>query len=80
LEDAPRVRIRSLSDRQQSQLAELAVLNEKLARRSGLAARQRLEFLRSRRRSWELVYKIITKEDAATTLALIEEAHSQVRF
>ena len=44
LEDAPRVRIRSLSDRQQSQLAELAVLNEKLARRSGLAARQRLEF------------------------------------
>lgn len=40
--------------------------------------RNRLEFLKSRRRNWELVYQYVTKEDAECTLAKIEEANQKV--
>lgn len=42
--------------------------------------RNRLEYLKRRRRNWELVYQFVTKEDAECTLARIEEANQKVSY
>lgn len=77
---APRLRIRQKTDeRQQEQFAELAVLNERLAGNSSSAARRRIEWLRVRRKHWRLIFEHVTKQDAAITLAMIEEASQQVQ-
>ena len=75
---APRIRMRSVDERQRGQLAELAVLNERLAGRQSWQIRQKLEHLKSRRRIWELIYEYVTKRDAITSLAMIEEANNKV--
>ena len=71
------MRLRRLHDRQREQLAELAILNERLAGNQSPAARRRIEWLKIRRKEWEQIYNYITKRDAAVSLALIEEANSQ---
>ncbi len=75
---APRVRLRRPVDRQRAQLADLAVLNDRLAGRAGWQIRQRVEFLRTRRRNWEQIYQQLACNDTATTLAMIEEANWKV--
>lgn len=75
---APRVRVRNLPDRQRDQLAELAVLNERLAGNKSTAVRRRIEWLKTRRKEWEQIYNYITKQDAEVSLAIIEEANKQV--
>jgi len=79
--EVPQVRVRNMSWRQAQQLAELTVLNERLASGSGgsgaIAARKRIEWLRARRRVWERIYSYVTKQDAAATLAVIEDANSK---
>jgi len=77
-DDAPRIRVRNLSDRQMEQLGELVVANERLAGRPGPKARQRVEFLKRRREVWEQIYYHLTKEEATATLLTLEEAHKQV--
>ncbi len=61
-------------------MAELAIINERLAGNQSLAARKRIEWLKVRRKEWEQIYNYITKQDAAVSLALIEEANRQVGF
>ena len=75
---APRVRMRRSSDRQKSLLAELALLNERLAGKESWEIRQKLEHLKSKRKTWEMIYQYVTKLDATATLARIEEASAQV--
>ena len=40
--------------------------------------RQRLEYLKKRRRNWEMVYARVTRADALCTLSVIEEANARV--
>lgn len=79
--EVPQVRVRNLTWRQAQQLAELTVLNERLAAgnkgSSVIAVRKRIEWLRARRRVWERIYNYVTKQDAAATLAVIEDANSK---
>ena len=79
--EVPQVRVRNLTWRQAQQLAELTVLNERLAAgnkgSSVIAVRKRIEWLRARRHVWERIYKYVTKQDAAATLAVIEDANSK---
>jgi len=75
----PRVRMRQSSDRQKSLLAELALVNERLAGKESWEIRQKLEHLKSKRENWELIYEYVTKLDATATLARIEEANTKVR-
>ncbi|GIL85233.1 hypothetical protein Vretimale_10723 [Volvox reticuliferus] len=75
----PRVRNRTKDPRQLDELLELAVLNERLAdRMEPCEARQMLEYLRKRRESWERIFEYVTKQDAAATPAMIEEAIRKV--
>ncbi|EFJ44919.1 chlorophyll a oxygenase [Volvox carteri f. nagariensis] len=79
LEAVPRVRVRTKDSRQLDELLELAVLNERLAGRlEPWQARQKLEYLRKRRKNWERIFEYVTKQDAAATLAMIEEANRKV--
>ncbi|GFR39736.1 hypothetical protein Agub_g218 [Astrephomene gubernaculifera] len=79
LDSVPRVRVRTKDSRQLDELLELAVLNERLAGRlEPWQARQKLEYLRKRRKNWERIFEYVTKQDAAATLAMIEEANRQV--
>ena len=79
--EVPQVRVRNLTWRQAQQLAELTVLNERLAAGSRassvIAVRKRIEWLRARRHVWERIYNYVTKQDAAATLAVIEDANSK---
>ena len=79
--EVPQVRVRNLTWRQAQQLAELTVLNERLAAgnkgSSVIAVRKRIEWLRARRHVWERIYNYVTKQDAAATLAVIEDANSK---
>ena len=74
----PRVRMRQSTDRQKSQLADLALVNERLAGNESWEIRQKLEHLKSKRKNWEFIYEYVTKLDATATLARIEEANVKV--
>ena len=79
LESVPRVRVRSTGTRQLDELVELAVLNERLAGHlEPWQARRKLEYLRKERRNWERIFEYVTKQDAAATLTVIEEASRKV--
>lgn len=72
-------RVMRVSDRQKDQLADLAVLNERLSgSRQPWSARQRLEYLKKQREQWEAVYEYLVKTDAAATMDSIEEAARNV--
>ena len=75
----PRVRMRQSTDRQKSQLADLALVNERLAGNDSWEIRQKLEHLKSKRKNWEFIYEYVTKLDATATLARIEEANMKVK-
>lgn len=80
LDSVPRVRVRTKDSRQLDDMLELAVLNERLAGRlEPWQARQKLEYLRKRRKNWERIFEYVTRQDAAATLAMIEEANRKVR-
>lgn len=72
---APRIRVRNASDRQKNLLAELTLLNERLAGNESWEIRQKLEHLKCKRKNWALIYEHVTKQDASATLARIEEAN-----
>eukprot|EP00877_Chromochloris_zofingiensis_P006369 jgi/Chrzof1/1986/Cz10g28270.t1_CAO1[v5.2] len=75
MDAAPRVRVRKAAQRPVNDILELAVLNERLAgSATPWEARQKLEYLKMRRRNWERIYEYVIKQDAAATLAVIEEA------
>lgn len=78
LDSVPRVRVRTAASRCVDQLEDLAVLNERLAGSPPWEARQKLDFLKAKRKNWEAVYNYVTRQDAAATLALIEEASEKV--
>lgn len=79
LKDAPQIRVRSAEQRSQDQLAELAVLNERLAGETEpWQIRRKVEYLKLRRQNWERIYNHITKQDAIATLRSIEEANKKV--
>lgn len=83
IEEAPRVRVRSVEDRKLDELLELAVLNERLSNSSGMQpwqVRARLERIKMRRRNWEKIYHYITQTDAVATLGLIEELNAKVKI
>ena len=65
--------------KQLEQLADLAVVNERLAGGSGPQARARVDFLRGRRRLWARVYDVVTRSDVGATLDAIERATGEVR-
>lgn len=54
------------------------MVNERLESGNDQAykSRQRLEYLRKRRKNWQLIYETITETDAAATLELIEQVHT----
>ena len=64
---------------QLEQLADLAVVNERLAGGSGPQARARVDFLKGRRRLWARVYDVVTRSDVGATLDAIERATGEVR-
>jgi hypothetical protein len=82
LQGVPRVRVRSAAQvssiRQQDELLELTVLNEKLAGNRSWEIRQELEYLKKSRKNWERIFEYVTKQDADATLELIEEANRKV--
>lgn len=77
---APRDRlVQSSQARAAKQLADLAVLNDKLSGRSDwLETRRKAEFLKAKARNWRSVFDTITKVEAASTLEAIEAAQDQV--
>lgn len=73
------MRVQRVRDRQADQLADLAVLNERLAGSpQPWAARHRLEYLKHQREQWEGVVEYLTRTDAAATMATIEAASIKV--
>ncbi len=79
VEGVTQMRIQRVVDRQKDQLADLAVVNERLSiGGQPWTARQRLEYLKKQREQWEAVYEYLTKTDAAATLASIEDAAEKV--
>lgn len=80
VEGVTQMRVPAPVERQKDQLADLAVLNERLsATGKPWTARQRLEYLKKQREQWEAVYEYVTRTDAAATMASIEEAALRVR-
>ena len=77
---APRDRlVQSSQARVAKQLADLAVLNDKLSGRSDwLETRRKAEFLKAKARNWRSVFDTITKVEAASTLEAIAAAQDQV--
>jgi hypothetical protein len=79
IDEAPRVRVRTIAKRQMDDLVELAVLNERLSgAHEPWEARNRLEMIRTRRKNWEHIFNYVTKQEAAATLEIIEAANEQV--
>lgn len=78
---APQIRLRRASDRAKEQLADLAVLNEKLRKADGFEAakaRKRVEFMKRSRKTWSKVYDYLMDNDVECTLSSIEEANAKV--
>nr|BAQ33958.1 chlorophyllide a oxygenase [Bryopsis plumosa] len=75
---APRIRFRQKADRGVDQLSELAILNERLAGRPPWEIRRKVDYLKTRKRNWEMIYQQVTAKDAVTTLRSLEEANRKV--
>uniref|UniRef100_A0A061RD87 Chlorophyllide a oxygenase n=1 Tax=Tetraselmis sp. GSL018 TaxID=582737 RepID=A0A061RD87_9CHLO len=78
LQSVPRVRMRPASERPFQQLAELAVLNERLQGRRPWEARKKLEYFQKSRATWKAVCQQVLASDAIATLEKIEEAQRKV--
>lgn len=80
VEGVTQMRPQPPAERQKDQLADLAVLNERLsATGQPWTARKRLEYLKKQREQWEAITEHVTRSDAAATVAIIEEAARRVR-
>lgn len=82
VDTAPRIRVRRATDRARDQLADLAVLNERLRNQDeagAVQARTRVEFLKRRRKIWQKVYEYVLDNDIECTLSSIEEANTKVQ-
>ncbi|WPT16765.1 Chlorophyllide a oxygenase [Picochlorum sp. SENEW3] len=78
---APQIRFRKATDRARDQLADLAVLNERLSRADGVEAaraRRRVDFMKRSRKTWAKVYDYVMDNDVECTLSAIEEANLKV--
>ena len=78
---APQIRVRRATDRAKEQLADLAVLNERLRMVDGVEAakaRSRVDFLKRSRKTWSKVYDYLMDNDVECTLSAIEEANAKV--
>ena len=82
LRTAPRLRVRKASsaraERPMQQLAELAVLNERLDGKRPWEARQKLEFFQKSKATWQAICQDMLETDAPATLERIEEAQRKV--
>lgn len=86
VDSAPRIRVRRAHDRARDQLADLAVVNTRLAMHASdreeteaaAAVRRRVDYLKRRRRNWDLVYQYVTAENTLCTVKTIEEANRRV--
>lgn len=87
LDSAPRVRVRTAADRARLQLADLAVLNERLAkldspdaadREEVVKARMRVEFMKRSRKTWAKVYDYLMDNDVDCTVEAIEAANAKI--
>ena len=87
IDAAPRVRVRTAADKARLQLADLAVLNERLAkldstnaadREEVIKARKRVEFMKRSRKTWAMVYDYLMDNDVDCTVDAIEEANAKV--
>mmetsp|Transcript_23098 Transcript_23098/g.64158 ORF Transcript_23098/g.64158 Transcript_23098/m.64158 type:complete len:645 (+) Transcript_23098:156-2090(+) len=80
LRAAPRVRVRRSpsADRPLQQLAELAILNERLEGKRPWEARQKLEYFQKSKESWKAICEDLRATDAVATLERIEEAQRKV--
>lgn len=76
---APQVRVRQANDRARAQLGELALLNERLMGQDSWRIRQKVEYLKSKRKAWEGVYNAACKQEISLTVAHLESAMAEVR-
>lgn len=79
LNNVPRMRVRTAGERALEELLELVVANERLDGTPAHVVRCKLEYIKRNRKNWEVIYEYVTKQDAVTTLAMIEEANDKVR-
>lgn len=88
MDSAPRLRVRTAADRARLQLADLAVLNERLAKledgtssvdqEETVKARKRVEFMKRSRKTWSKVYDYLMDNDVDCTVDAIEAANAKV--
>mmetsp|Transcript_9484 Transcript_9484/g.25790 ORF Transcript_9484/g.25790 Transcript_9484/m.25790 type:complete len:581 (-) Transcript_9484:13-1755(-) len=88
MDSAPRLRVRTAADRARLQLADLAVLNERLAKledgtssvdqEETVKARKRVEFMKRSRKTWSKVYDYVMDNDVDCTVDAIEAANAKV--
>jgi hypothetical protein len=79
LSSAPQVRVRQANDRAKQQLGELALLNETLLGKDSWRIRQKVEYLKSKRKAWEGVYHAACRQEVSLTVAHLESAMAEVR-
>ena len=88
MDSAPRLRVRTAADRARLQLADLAVLNERLAKLEDgtssvdqeevVKARKRVEFMKRSQKTWSKVYDYCMDNDVDCTVDAIEAANAKV--
>jgi len=74
------VRYARPSRRELEQLAELVVMNERMAGRDAARARNRVNHLKSKKANWEAIFDTLVEQDAVATLDAIESANRRVEF
>ena len=74
----PRVRVRRAADRPLQQLADLAVLNERLEGNSPWEVRHKLDYFQKSKSKWEIICRDVVTGEAAATLRTLEEAQRKV--
>ena len=74
----PRVRVRRAADRPLQQLADLAVLNERLNGNSPWEVRHKLDYFQKSKSKWEIMCRDVVTGEAAATLRTLEAAQRKV--
>ena len=80
LDQEVEVRYARPSRRELEQLAELVVMNERMAGRDAARARNRVNHLKSKKANWEAIFDTLVETDAVATLDAIESANRRVEF
>ena len=74
------VRYARPSRRELEQLAELVVMNERMAGRDAARARNRVNHLKNKKANWEAIFNTLVEQDAVATLDAIESANRRVEI